>query len=123
MGDLKGLTVEEVASGIEQLLLNDKDRKYEGSLRDVATPRLEARQGQIHPARFRGGAVSLSIEAICFSEKTDAGGVDVCGRFWHYIPLIASVVEWQTRMIQVHMPRGVGVQVPPDAPYICKYPV
>lgn len=28
----------------------------------------------------------------------------------------AEVVEWQTRMIQVHVPQGVGVQVPLSAP-------
>ena len=30
------------------------------------------------------------------------------------LPLFrAQVVKWQTRMIQVHVPRGMGVQVPP----------
>lgn len=42
----------------------------------------------------------------------------------HHFPFFemqAEVVEWQTRMIQVHVLRGVGVQVPSSAPNIEKW--
>ena len=31
-------------------------------------------------------------------------------------PIRARVVKWQTRMFEGHVPKGVGVQVPPRAP-------
>ena len=32
-------------------------------------------------------------------------------------PIIARVVKWQTRTFEGRMPKGMGVQVPPRAPF------
>jgi hypothetical protein len=52
-------------------------------------------------------------------------GIDVRGYFCKNSSLVFVHPwwNWQTRKIQVLMPRGVGVQIPPGAPYFPDAPI